>query len=84
MFNRWILIKNMLVSGRILRSMVFIFHYNIRADPMLGIGYVSIRQIQCRCYAYLRKMSSPWNIIQDKYNQVWYKGENKKVFIGLS
>ena len=26
-----------------------LFHYNIREDPLLGIGYVSIRWITCSC-----------------------------------
>ena len=40
------------------------FHYNIRADTMLGIDYICVRQIICSCSAYLRKLDSPWNIRQ--------------------
>ena len=47
----------------------FIFHYNIRADPMSVIGYVTVIWITCSCSACLRKLYSPCNIIQDKYNQ---------------
>ena len=39
------------------------------ADAMLGIGYVSVRRITFICSACLSKMDSPWNIIQDNYNQ---------------
>ena len=44
---------------------------------MLGIGYVSIRQIKCSCSEFLRKIASTWNISQDKYNQHRYKGDNQ-------
>ena len=27
----------------------FIFYYNLRADPLLIIGYADFRQIPCRC-----------------------------------
>ena len=46
------------------------FHYNIREDPMLGIGYVAVRRIPCSCSACLSELDSPWNIRQDKFNQV--------------
>ena len=46
-----------------------IFYYNIWADLMLRIGYVSVSRIPCRCSACLRKVDSPWNRRQDKYNQ---------------
>ena len=35
------------------------FHYNIRKYPMLGIGYVAVRQKPCKCSECLRKMASP-------------------------
>ena len=35
------------------------FHYNIRADPMFGIGYVDVRQIPCICSTNLSKLASP-------------------------
>ena len=54
-----------------------IFCYNIRADNLLGIGYVYVRLIHFSCYACLSKMYSPWNISQDKYNQDQYKSENQ-------
>ena len=47
-----------------------VFHYNIRADPMLGMGYVSVRRIPCSFSVCLRKLDSRWNRRQDKYNQV--------------
>ena len=43
---------------------------------MLGIGYVDVRRIPCSCSEFLKKLALPWNISQDKYNQVRYKGEN--------
>ena len=45
-----------------------LFHCTIRADPLLGIGYVSARVISCSFPEYLNKISSTWNISQDKYN----------------
>ena len=36
-----------------------VFHFNIRADPMLGIGYVAIIRIPCSCSGYLRKLDYP-------------------------
>ena len=44
---------------------------------MFGIAYVSVRLILYRGSACLRKLYSPWNRIQYKYNQVRYKGENQ-------
>ena len=45
---------------------------------MLGIGYVAVRRIPCICFAFLNKIYSPWNRIQDKYNQYQYTGENQQ------
>ena len=43
---------------------------------MLDIGNVAVIQLPCSCYEFLRKLYSQYNIIQDKYNQDQYKGEN--------
>ena len=56
----------------------FIFYHNIIVDPMLGIGYITVRWISCINYVCLRDLDYPWNSRQDKYNKFWYKGENKK------
>ena len=53
-------------------------HYSIRAYTMLGVGYVTVRFILWRCSAWLRKPGSKWTIIQDKYKQGQYKGENQE------
>ena len=53
-----------------------IFHYNIRSDNALGIGYFAVIWIPCMCSACLSKLYYPWNRRQDKYNQVRYKYEN--------
>ena len=58
-----------------------IFQYNIREEDMLGIGYVNVRWIPCRCYSCLRKLASPWNTIQNNYNKDWKKGENQQCII---
>ena len=55
-----------------------LFHYNIRTDNMLGIGYIAVICIPCSCYKWLSKLASPWNIRQDKYNQDQQKGENQE------
>ena len=54
-----------------------IFQSNIRSDPLLGICYVAVIQIPRSCSECLRKLTSPWNISQDKYNQDLYKGDNQ-------
>ena len=59
------------------------FHYNIREYPLLGIVYVAVRRIPYSCSECLRKISSPHNRSQDKYNQDQCKGDNQNVFIGL-
>ena len=38
-----------------------LFHYSMRADPFLDIGYFSVRWIPYICPECLRKLSSPWN-----------------------
>ena len=43
-----------------------IFHCNIRADPMLGLGYFFVRQIPYSCYECLRKLYYPLNRRQDQ------------------
>ena len=44
---------------------------------MLGVGCVDIRRIPFICSEFLTKLGYPYNIRQDKYNQVLYKGENQ-------
>ena len=68
--------KNILVSRRILKNHGCIFQYIIRTDPMLVIGCDAVWWITCSCYACLRKLSFPCNIIQYNYNKDIYKGEN--------
>ena len=56
--------------------MICFFHYNIREDTLLGIGYVAVRRIPCSCSECLSNLASPWNRSQDKYNKDLYKFEN--------
>ena len=58
--------EKLFISRIILRSMV-IFHYNIRASPVWGIGYVDYIRIPCSCNASLRKLVSSWDWSQDEY-----------------
>ena len=58
----------------------FLFRSNIRANTMLVIGYVGVIWIPCICSVCLRKLYSPWNMRQYKYNQNQYKGENQQFF----
>ena len=59
--------KKLLVSIIIIIiKYVLIFHYNIKADPMLGIGYVAVIWIPCSCSECLSKVSSTFNIRQDR------------------
>ena len=67
-------IKKKYVDFKNINKHGLIFHCNIRSDPMLGIGYVDFRWIQCRCPACLSKMDSPWNIRKNDYNKYLYKG----------
>ena len=48
MFNTWILRKTVGLKKNI-KNHGLIFHYNIRYDDMLGIGYVDVRCIPCIC-----------------------------------
>ena len=57
-----------------------VFHYNIQADHTLGIGHFPVISIPCRCSAYLRKLDSTRNRIQDKYNKYRYNGKNQHCF----
>ena len=50
-----------------------IFHYNIKEYPLLGIGYVAVVSMTCTFSACLKKITDPWNRIQDKYNHIQYK-----------
>ena len=61
-----------------------IFHYNIISYLLLVIGYDAVRRIICSCSECLRKLSSPWNRIKDKYNQDQYKGENQNFVYWLA
>ena len=54
-----------------------LFHCNIRAYTLLGIHYVSVIRIPCRCSACLRKLISPWKTSEDKYIQDRYKSDNQ-------
>ena len=63
----------MLVYKKNLKNHGLLFHYNIREDPMLVISYVVVRQILCSCSACFRKLASPLNRSQDKYNQDRHK-----------
>ena len=43
----------------------------------MSIGYVAVRYIPCSCLECLNKLSPPWNISLDKYNQDRYKFDNQ-------
>ena len=51
--------KKVVVPKKNIKKYCLIFHYNIRAYPMLGIGYVAVIWIPFICSACLRKMYSP-------------------------
>ena len=69
--------KKAVGSNRNIKKHGLLFRYNIKADPLLGVGYVEVRRIPCICSGYLSKLDSPRHRIQDNYNQDIYKGENK-------
>ena len=35
-------------------------HYNLRADPALGVGWVVVRRIPCACIQCLEQLELPW------------------------
>ena len=71
-------IKNKYVCfKKTIKNHGLIFCYNIREYNLLGVGCVAVRIIPCRCSEFLRKLKSPCNISQDKYNQYRCKGENQ-------
>ena len=52
-------------------------HYNFRADPVLGLGFLAVRRIPCACEACIIQLKKPWkkNLPFDK--QPRYKSNNK-------
>ena len=48
--------------NNIIENNGFIFHYNIRSDHILCIGYVDIIRIPCSYSVCFSKLSSTWNI----------------------
>ena len=51
-------------------------HYHIRADPMLGVGYVAVRRIPCYCKGCIDKLKIKWSSIHDIFHQKRYLGDN--------
>ena len=53
-------------------------HYNFRADPSLGHGFIASRRIPCACSSCVERLSLPW--INDKPfgEQPRYEGNNDK------
>ena len=44
---------------RNIKKQGFLFYYNTWKDTMMGIDYVDVRHIPCRCFVCLRKMDYP-------------------------
>ena len=76
--------KKLLVSRRILRSIVLFFTITPGQSLCWVFFCVAVRRISYICYACFRRLDYPFNIRQDNYNQVLYKGENQQSFSGLS
>ena len=51
-------------------------HYNLRADPALGIDYVAVRRIPCMCDACEKQLKQPWILNKPFYEQPRYIGNN--------
>ena len=51
-------------------------HYNLRADPALGLDYVAIRRIPCMCDACVQQLKQPWLIDKPFSEQPRYIGNN--------
>ena len=59
-------------------------HYNFRADPALGLGYVAVRRIPCACNACVSQLKEPWLLKKDFTHQPRYMPNNKNAFHGQS
>ena len=51
-------------------------HYNLRADPALGIDYVVVRRIPCMCVACVNQLQQPWLVNKPFSEQPRYIGNN--------
>ena len=52
-------------------------HYNLRADPKLGYGYVAVRRIPCACDACVCQLKEPWISNKAFYEQPRYMSNNR-------
>ena len=52
-------------------------HYNFRADPVLGPGYIAVRRIPCACKACVSQLKLPWILNKDFSEQPRYMSHNK-------
>ena len=53
-------------------------HYNFRADPALGHGFIAARRIPCMCEACVDQLKQKWKSNTDFYQQPRYLGDNQR------
>ena len=76
-FTTYIWRKKAVVLKNNIKKYGLLFLYNIRADTLLGIGYVDSRWVPYLYSKWLSKRDSPCNISQVNYNKYQYKVENQ-------
>ena len=53
-------------------------HYNFRADPALGLGFIASRRIPCMCVSCVSQLKSAWLPKVDFYKQPRYLPNNEQ------
>ena len=56
-------------------------HYNFRADPALGPGYVAVRRIPCACNACVSQLKEPWLSNKEFHDQPRYRPNNQECLL---
>ena len=51
-------------------------HYNFRADPDIGVGFIAVRRIPCACKSCTHQLSLPWEVGKAFDQQQRYLNDN--------
>ena len=57
------------------------YHYNFRADPVLGLGYIAVRRIPCACHACIDQLNKPWKLKTSFNDQPRYMPNNQNCIL---
>ena len=52
-------------------------HYNFRADPALGVGFIAVRRIPCMCEGCITQLNSAWKANKHFGSQPRYSAANQ-------